>query len=172
MSVEDIKRLREMTSRGINECKKALADAGENFDGALKLLRERGAQVIDKKSGRSATQGLVESYVHHCGNLGALVEINCETDFVARTDSFKKFVKDIAMHIAASAPVYVKKEDIPPTEAAGTPNIEEYAQQCCLMNQAYVKDAKITVGDYLKDMVAQTGENIVIKRFMRFSLGE
>jgi elongation factor Ts len=172
MGVEDVKKLREMTSMGINECKKALEEARGDFDKALKVLRERGAQVIDKKSGRATSQGLIESYIHFGGNLGAIIEINCETDFVARTDNFKKFVKDIAMHVAALSPLYIKKEDIPADVLAKAENADEFVKQHCLLNQAYVKDNQITVSEYLKNVVAQTGENIIIRRFSRFSLGE
>ena len=165
MGVEDVKKLREMTSMGINECKKALEEARGDFDKALKVLRERGAQVIDKKSGRATSQGLIESYIHFGGNLGAIIEIN-------RTDNLKKFVKDIAMHVAALSPLYIKKEDIPADVLAKAENADEFVKQHCLLNQAYVKDNQITVSEYLKNVVAQTGENIIIRRFSRFSLGE
>ncbi len=172
MSLEKIKQLRELTSLGIAECKKALVESNGDFDKALKILRQRGVEVIEKKKGRMTSQGLIEAYVHFGGNLGALVEVNCETDFVARTDAFKKFVKDIAMHIAASNPRYLKREDIPEEEKAKIENIDEYAKENCLMEQVFVKDSSKTIEDYLKEIISQTGENIVIKRFCRFYLGE
>ncbi|MFH1876976.1 MAG: elongation factor Ts [Candidatus Omnitrophota bacterium] len=172
MGLEDIKKLREITLVGINECKQALADAKGNFDAALRVLRERGAQVMEKRSARATRQGIVDSYIHFGGNLGTLVEVNCETDFVARTDAFKKFVRDVSMHIAAVSPLYVKREDIPESIAAGVANMDEYAKEHCLLEQAYVKDDSMSIGDYLRNTIAQTGENIVIKRFARFCLGE
>lgn len=172
MGVEDIKKLREMTSISINECRKALEESRGDFDKALAALRQRGAYVMDKKKDRQVSQGVIDSYIHFGGNLGSIVEINCETDFVARTENFKKFVKDIAMHIAAIGPIYVKREDIPSSELSKIANADEYAKQHCLLEQPYVKDSTITVNDYLKDIVSQTGENVVIKRFSRFVLGE
>jgi len=171
MSLDTIKKLREMTSVGVNECRKALGDANGDFDKALKALRERGASIMEKKSGRNASQGLIESYIHFSGNLGALVEVNCETDFVARTEVFKKFVKDVAMQVAACGAKYLKKEDVPAEALAKAENAEEYKKQFCLMDQPFVKDSKLTMAGYLQDVVAQTGENVVIKRFTRFSLG-
>ena len=168
----DIKKLRDMTLQGINDCKKALQEAKGDFDKALKLLRERGVQIMDKKQSRTASQGIIDAYVHFGGNLGSLVEVNCETDFVARTEVFKKFVKDIAMQVAAASPDYVQKEDIPKDVASGISNIDEYVKDKCLMNQQFVKDGSKTITDYLRDVVSQTGENIVIKRFERFVLGE
>ncbi|MDD5195291.1 MAG: elongation factor Ts, partial [Candidatus Omnitrophica bacterium] len=158
MSVGDIKKLREMTLVGINECKEALKQAHGDFDKALKVLREKGAQVMEKKSSRATRQGLIEAYVHFGGNLGALVEINCETDFVARTEAFKKFAKDLSMHIAAINPSYIKREDIPADVASKLEGIDEYAKEHCLLEQLYVKDNAITIGDYLKDMISKTGE--------------
>ena len=172
MSVNVIKKLREMTSLGIKDCKKALDEANGEFDGALRLLKKKGARVLAQKSGRSALQGLIDSYVHFGGNLGAIVEVNCETDFVARTDVFKKFVKDIAMHIAALGPKYIKRQDIPREELDGVENVDDYCRDNCLLEQVFVKDNKVTIDDYLKEVVSQTGENILIKRFVRFSLGE
>jgi elongation factor Ts len=171
MGLADIKRLRELTSLGINDCKKALHDAKGNFDEALKILKNRGIQMLEKKSSRDTSQGLIEAYVHFGGNLGALVEVNCETDFVARTDVFKNFAKDIAMQVAASDPRYIDKDDVPKEDLADREDQDEYIKQCCLLQQQFIKDSKLTVADYLREVVAQTGENIVIKRFTRFSLG-
>ena len=160
-----------MTSVGINDCRKALGDANGDFDKALKALRERGVNVMEKRSGRIASQGLIESYIHFSGNLGALVEVNCETDFVARTEVFKKFAKDVAMQIAACGAKYLKKEDVPAEALAKAENADEYKKQFCLMEQPFVKDSKLTMAAYLQDVISQTGENVVIRRFNRFSLG-
>lgn len=172
MSLADIKKLRELTSLGINDCKKALSQAKGDFDKALKILKNKGIQMLEKKSSRKTSQGLIDSYVHFGGNLGALVEVNCETDFVARTQVFKQFVKDVAMQVAATNPQYIKKEDVPSKVLEKEQNRDEYLRQSCLLEQLFIKNNKITVGDYLRDVVSQTGENIVIKRFVRFSLGE
>jgi len=172
MSLADIKRLREMTSLGINDCKKALSAAGGNFEKALQVLKEKGAQVLARKSSRSATQGVVESYIHFDGNLGALVEVNCETDFVARTDIFKKFAKDVAMQVAAASPEYISKENVPKDVAEAQEDLTTYLKQHCLMEQAFIRDNKISIADYLREVVSQSGENIVIRRFVRFAVGE
>jgi len=172
MSLDKIKRLREATSLGIKDCKKALMESDGNFDKALQILKEKGVRVMQKKGGRKTSQGLIEAYVHFGGNLGALVEVNCETDFVARTEVFKKFAKDLAMHVAALAPKYVRQEDIPPQELAGVEDKETYIKENCLCEQCFIKDNGVTIGDYLQEVVSQTGENVVINRFSRFSLGE
>ena len=172
MSLAEIKKLREMTSLGINECKKALAESAGDFDKALKVLKSKGAQVLAKKSSRSTGQGLIESYIHFGGNLGALVEVNCETDFVARTDVFKKFVKDIAMQIVAASPSHIKREDIAQDVLNEVKNPDEYCKQACLLEQPFIKDNKMTMSDYLKSVVSQSGENIVVRRFVRFAVGE
>lgn len=172
MSLTDIKRLRQFTSLGLNECKKALSEANGNFDEALKILKNKGIQMQEKKSSRLTRQGLIDAYIHFGGNLGALVEVNCETDFVARTEVFKKFVKDIAMQIVAFNPEYVKKEDIPEEVLKEVKDVDGYVKQYCLLEQQCIKDTKISIEDYLQDVISQTGENIVIKRFNRFSVGE
>lgn len=172
MGLSDIKKLRGLTSLGINDCKKALSESEGDFDKALKILKSKGAQMLEKKGSRATGQGVIDSYVHFGGNLAALVEVNCETDFVARTDLFKKFVKDIAMQVAAANPEHVAKEDIPENVLKDVKSKEEYIKQYCLLEQAFVKNSKLLIGDYLKDTVSKTGENIVIKRFVRFSLGE
>ncbi len=170
MSLPDIKKLREMTSLGISECKKALQETKGDFDRALAILKKKGAQIMEKKKDRATSQGLVESYIHFGGNLGSLVEVNCETDFVARTEVFKKFVKDIAMQVAAVNPKYLKKEDVPADELSKSDDQEKYVKEHCLLEQLFVKDNALTVSEYLRQVVSQTGENIVIKRFSRFSL--
>jgi elongation factor Ts len=172
MGLPDIKKLREMTSLGINDCKKALSESKGDFEKALKILKNKGIQMLEKKGSRLTSQGLIESYVHFGGNLGALVEVNCETDFVARTDIFKKFVKDIAMQVAAANPEHIAREDVSKESLKGVKDREGYFKQYCLLEQAFIKDNKLSVSDYLREVVSQTGENIVIKRFVRFSLGE
>ncbi|MFA5271342.1 MAG: elongation factor Ts [Candidatus Omnitrophota bacterium] len=170
MSLADIKKLREMTSLGINECKKALHDSKGDFDKALKVLKEKGASIMASKKDRKTLQGIIQAYVHFGGNLGALVEINCETDFVARTEIFKKFAKDIAMQVAAVNPKYLKREDVPQEALSSVEDKEQYIKEHCLFEQFFIKDNALTVADYLKQVVSQTGENVIIKRFSRFSL--
>lgn len=172
--LQKIKKLREMTLVGINECKEALHKAAGDFDKALALLRERGARISLKKAERKAQQGLIETYVHFSGNMGALVEVNCETDFVARTDVFKEFAKNVAMHIAAVAPLYVKPEDVPGDVLSGLSKEEKdaFIKEKCLMEQPFVRDNAKTIRDYLHDTVSKVGERVVIKRFKRFALGE
>jgi len=172
MKLADIKKLREMTSLGINDCKKALSETKGNFNEALKVLKNKGIHMLQKKSSRATRQGLIESYVHFGGNLGVLVEVSCETDFVARTEVFKKFAKDMAMQIAAASPEDISKEDVPAKVLKEAKKAEEFLRQYCLLNQAFIKDNKITVKEYLEEVVSKTGENVVIKRFVRFSLGE
>jgi len=169
-----IKKLREMTLVGIAECKEALHKTAGDFDKALALLRERGARISEKKAERKTQQGVVEAYIHFSGQVGALVEVNCETDFVARTDVFKEFAKNLALHIAAVSPRYVKQEDVPGDSVSALSQEERSAfiKEKCLMEQAFVKDNSKTIKDYLHDTVAKTGENIVIRRFTRFALGE
>lgn len=170
--LEKIKQLRELTSVGINECKKALEESGGDLEKALKILKQRGAQIMEKKSSRKAKEGIIEAYIHFGKNLGALVEVNCETDFVARTEVFKEFAKNIAMQIAACGAKYIKKEDIPQEVLDKIENKEEFIQKYCLLSQPFIKDNSKTVEDYLKEVIAQTQENIVIRRFARFVLGE
>lgn len=170
MSLAEIKKLREMTSLGISECKKALEETKGDFNKALVILKEKGASIMEKKKDRRTSQGLIESYIHFGGNLGSLVEINCETDFVARTEVFKKFAKDIAMQVAATSPKYLSRENVPAEELSETCDIQQYAREHCLFSQLFVKDNSITVEQYLRQVISQTGENITIKRFARFSL--
>ncbi len=172
MDLEKIKKLRGLTSLGIADCKKALTDSKGNFDKALDVLKQKGVEVLAKKKGRITSQGLIESYIHFGGNLGSLVEVNCETDFVAKTDVFRQFVKELAMHIAATNPKHVAKEDVPEEVSKETADLDEYIKENCLMEQSFVKDNSKTIHEYLKEIVSQTGENVVIKRFVRFSLSE
>jgi len=164
ISTEDVKRLREETSAGVMDAKRALEDAGGNFDKAKELLREKGVAAAAKRSDRATGQGVVEAYIHGGGRIGAMVEIQCETDFVARTDSFKQLAKDVAMQIAAMNPVALTPEEVP-ADTAGTP--EENA----LLTQAFIRDGSKTIQQLVQDTVAATGENIRIARFSRFELG-
>ncbi len=172
LKLEDIKRLRELTSLGINECKKALQDAQGDFEKALKMLKERGTQIKEAKRDKPTLQGLVEAYVHFNGGLGAMVEVNCETDFVARTEVFRRFAKDLAMHIAAANPKHLRREDISQECLNKIENLDDYAKENCLLEQSFVKNDALTIEEYLQQVISQTGERIVIKRFARFSLGE
>jgi elongation factor Ts len=170
MSLENIKKLRELTSLGVNDCRKALEETRGDFDKALEVLRSKGLSVIEGKKDRKTLQGLVDAYIHFGGNLGAIVEINCETDFVARTDVFKKFVKDVAIQVAATNPKYISRRDIAPEEISKIENIDDYVREHCLLEQLFVKDNTLTIEGYLRQVISQTGENIIIKRFSRFSL--
>jgi len=170
MGIEEIKKLRRLTNLGISECKKAFEEAGTNFDKALEILKKRGVQIREKLKNRELKHGAIDSYIHFGGNLGAMVEVNCETDFVARTEVFKKLVKDLAMHIAAVNPLYISKEEVPPEELEKVENKEVYFREKCLLEQVFVKDNSLTVREYVNKLISQTGENICIKRFTRFSL--
>ncbi len=190
-----VKDLREKTNAGMMDCKKALEETGGNFEKAVDWLRQKGLSAAGKKAGRIATEGLVESYIHGEGRIGVMVEVNSETDFVARTQQFRDFVRNVAMHIAATNPVSVsvdevpqtlverertvlsgkakeegKKEEMIPKIVEG--QIKKWLAQNVLMEQAYVKNPDVTIGHYLKETIATIGENIVIRRFTRFELGE
>jgi elongation factor Ts len=165
ISADLVKELRERTGAGVMECKRALEEAGGNLDRAMTVLQERGIAMADKKAHRETSQGMVESYIHAGGRLGALVEVNCETDFVARTEDFKKLARDLAMQIVASSPAFVSAEDLP-VGAEGEP------KELCLMLQPFIKDESRTVGDLVKEVIAKTGENIRVRRFTRFELGQ
>lgn len=161
----DIKALRELTGAGIMDSKRALEEASGNIERAQEILREKGIASAAKKSDRETDQGLVESYIHSGGRVGAMVEVNCETDFVARTDDFKALAHDIAMQIAAMNPTYVDESDIPEGE-------EITPQEECLLQQSFIKDSSLTIQDLIKETVGKLGENIRVKQFSRFSLGE
>lgn len=190
-----VKELRERTGVGMMDCKRALQDSNGDVDKAVELLRERGLASAAKKAGRIAAEGIVESYIHGGGRIGVLVEVNCETDFVAKTDEFKTFVRDIAMHIAATNPQYVTREQIPQEDLdkekdilkaqalnEGKPEkivdrmivgrIEKYIKEICLMEQPFVKDPDKTVQDVLNEQIATIGENMSVRRFVRFEKGE
>lgn len=184
--------LRAKTGAGLMDCKKALSDANGNEEEAITALRKKGIASADKKASRSAGDGLVESYIHMGGKVGVLIEVNCETDFVAKNDEFKSMVRDFALHIAASGPVCVGREEVPASllenereiAAAGTEGkpaeivekivagkLEKIYQQVCLLEQPFVKNPDKTVGLVLKEMIAKMGENMVVKRFARFQIG-
>ena len=190
-----VKELRERTGAGMMDCKKALAATEGDMDKAIDFLREKGLAVAAKKAGRIAAEGLVESYIHGGGRIGVLVEVNCETDFVAKTDAFKSLVKDIAMHIAAANPSYLRREEVPAAELEhekmvlseqarneGKPEkiiekmvtgrIEKYYKEVCLLDQPFVKDPDKTISDLITESIAKIGENIAIRRFTRYQLGE
>jgi len=190
-----ISELRAMTGAGIVDCKKALDEAGGDVTKAAEILRKKGIAKAGSKGERATKEGLVESYIHGNGRVGVLVEVQCETDFVARTEQFKDFVHDVALQISATNPLYVSREQVPaeviekekeivmhefdgsskPKEviekiAAG--KLEKYYSEVCLLDQAYIKDEDKTVGELLKETIAKTGENIQLKRFARFALAE
>ncbi len=197
MSTELITKLREMTGAGIMDCRNALKENNNDLDNASKWLREKGIATAVKRAGRSAKQGLVQSYIHGNGTLGVLVELNCETDFVAKTEDFQNLVKEVAMQIAAVAPVYVNREQVPESvieaekeiykaqlKEEGKPEkvwdkiiegkLEKFYSQVCLYDQIYMRDTtgKETIKDLITNTIAKTGENMVIRRFARFKLGE
>jgi translation elongation factor Ts len=190
-----VKKLRERTGAGMMDCKKALSATDGDLEKAIDFLREKGLAAAAKKAGRVAAEGLVEAYIHGGGRIGVLVEVNCETDFVAKTDAFKELVKDIAMHIAATNPSYLKREEVPTAELEheqavlaeqarneGKPEkiiekmvagrIEKYYKEVCLMEQPFVKDPDKTISDLITESIAKIGENISIRRFTRYQLGE
>jgi elongation factor Ts len=195
VSAQLVKELREKTGAGMMDCKRVLTEAGGDFAKAEELLRKKGLAVAAKKSSRAATEGAVASYIHMGGKIGVLVEVNCETDFVARTDGFQALVKDIAMQIAAAAPLWVRREDVPPEivakeleiakaqmrdqkkpeailEKIATGKLEKFYEMNCLLEQPFVKDDKKKIQEVITDAVAKIGENIQIRRFARFVLGE
>lgn len=190
-----VKELREKTGAGIMDCKEALAASDGSMEQAVDYLRKKGLQAAAKRSARSTREGTVGSYIHGGGRLGVLVEVNCETDFVARTDEFQELVRNIAMQVAASNPLYISRQDVPPeaiakeryileeqARTAGRPQqilakivdgrLEKYFQDVCLLEQPFVKDPDITIGDLIKAKIAKTGENITVSRFTRFVLGD
>ncbi len=194
VTAEMVKKLREQTGAGMMDCKKALTEANGDFDKAVDILRKKGLAAAAKKAGRATSEGLIGSYVH-MDKIGVLVEVNCETDFVARTDDFRQLVKDIAMHIAAANPRYLSREDVPSDviekekdiyrdQIKGKPEhviekilegkLEKFYSENCLLEQIFVKDPdqKKTIKDLVNEMIVKLGENIVVKRFVRFQLGE
>jgi elongation factor Ts len=190
-----VMQLREKTGAGIMDCKEALTECNGDMDSAVDFLRKKGLATAAKRAGRAMTEGVIQSYIHMDGKLGVLVEVDCETDFVAKNDDFNAFAKNIAMHIAATNPVAIRPEEVPEEMInkekeiyraqvleMGKPEkiadkivdgkLQKYFKENCLLNQAYVRDPEITIEDLLNDMVAKIGENISIKRFARFRIGE
>ena len=165
VSVEAIKELRERTGAGIMDCKRALQESNGDLAGAEEILRERGVASAAKKASRATNQGVVESYIHSGGRIGALVEVNCETDFVARTPDFKELAHDLAMQVAAMSPLYVDDSEIPDGD-------EVDPQQACILQQPFIKDPSRTVQDLVNEAISKLGENVRVRRFTRFSLGE
>jgi len=195
VSAQVVKELRERTGAGMMDCKKALAEAGGDLAKAEEVLRKKGLSAAAKKSSRAATEGAVASYIHMGGKIGVLVEVNCETDFVARTDGFQTLVKDLAMQIAAAAPRWVRREEVPAAEVAkeveiakaqardqkkpeailekiAVGKVEKFYGEFCLMEQPFVKDDKKKIQDVVTEAIARIGENIQVRRFARFVLGE
>ncbi len=195
ITAELVKTLREKTGAGMMECKAALTETNGDIDEAITVLRKRGLANAAKRAGRATSQGQVASYIHMGGKLGVLVEVNCESDFVARTEEFGALVHDIAMHVAAADPRYVRREDVPPEvlerekviyraqfEGSGKPaqviekivegKLVTFFQQTVLLDQPFVKDPNVTIAQLMAQAVARTGENMVISRFCRFKLGE
>ena len=195
ISADMVKQLREKTGAGIMDCKKALAESEGDMDKALEFLRKKGLATAAKRAGRSLSEGTIQSYIHMGGKLGVMVEVGCETDFVAKNVDFQEFARNIAMHIAASNPLGIRPEDIPQeviekemeiyraqAREMGKPDnivdkiaegkLQKFIKEQCLLNQPYVRDPDITVGDLLNELIAKIGENISVKRFARFQVGE
>ncbi len=190
-----VKELRQATGAGMMDCKKALVETEGDFEKAKDLLREKGLSAAAKKAGRIAAEGIVDSYIHLGGKIGVLVEVNCETDFVARNEGFKAFVKDICLHIAAANPMHLTKEDVPKdtldkekdflkkqalqegkpekiVEKIVTGRLEKYFEENCLLEQKFVKDPDKKIKDIVTEQISQIGENINIRRYIRFEMGE
>lgn len=191
--LDAIKRLREKTNAGVVDCQKALRESNGDVDKAIEVLRKQGVALASKKAGRQAKEGRIESYIHLGGKIGVLVEVSCESDFVARNDDFKNFVKDIAMQVAASNPIYVKKEDVPEeavkketeiikAQLQGKPaaamekiiqgKLTKFYDDACLLEQPFIKDSSMKVKDIVTSMIAKIGENIIVRRFVRYQVGE
>jgi elongation factor Ts len=190
-----VKELRGKTGAGILDCQKALQDTGNDVEKAIDLLRQKGLAAAQKKAGRETKEGIISSYIHSGAKIGVLVEVNCETDFVARNEEFQAFVKEVALQIAASHPLFIKREDIPQDlierekniylgqmKESGKPEaawekiikgkLEKYFQEQCLLEQAFIKDPSISIQDLLSQKIAKLGENLTISRFTRYQLGQ
>ena len=195
ISIQSVKELREKTGVGIMDCKNALKEAGGDNDKAIDILRKKGIAKAQKREGRITSEGQIQSYVHMGGKIGVLVEANCETDFSAKTEDFTNFTKNLAMHIAATNPIAISPEDLPSeivekekeiyrdqalqsdkpekiVEKIVEGKLKKFFSEVCLLNQVYVKDPDTTIQNFLNELKAKTGENIIIKRFIRFKLGE
>lgn len=190
-----VKELREKTGAGMMDCKKALSEVNGDIDKAVEFLRKKGLATAQKRAGRALNEGIIHSYIHMTGKLGVLVEVNCETDFVAKNEDFQEFAKNIAMHIAASNPLGIRPEDVPEDLVEkekeiyraqalemGKPEnvidkivegkLKKFYEESCLLNQPYVRDTNISVADLLSELIAKIGENISIKRFVRYQIGD
>jgi elongation factor Ts len=195
ISAADVKRLRDMTGAGMMECKKALQEAGGDFDRAQEILRERGLAGVEKRKARVAGDGVVESYIHGEGRLGVLVEVNCETDFVARTQEFRELAREVAMQVAAQSPRWVSRDEVPDdvveserkvyaerARQLGKPEnvldkivegmLQAFYKETVLLDQPYIRDDSKRIDDLVKDVATKVGENVVIRRFVRYQLGE
>ncbi|MBN1882078.1 MAG: translation elongation factor Ts [Deltaproteobacteria bacterium] len=195
ISAKMVKDLRDKTGAGMMDCKSALSEAGGDMEKAVDILRTKGLSKAAKRAGRAANEGVIGSYIHMGGKIGVMVEVNCESDFVASNEDFQAFVKDVAMHIAASSPLFVTKDEVPDemlerekdiyraqAKESGKPDkvidkiiegkIGKYYTEVCLLEQPFVKDTDITVQDYLNNIIATIGENIIIRRFVRYQMGE
>lgn len=191
--VDKIKQLREKTFAGMMDCKKALTEASGDMDKAVSILRKKGIALANKKASRTAKEGVIASYIHTNNKIGVLVEVNCETDFVAKNDLFKAFVKDLTMQVAAAHPLCIKKEDVSKEmldreaeiikeqnknkpanimDKIVSGNLEKFYSETCLLEQPFIKDSSVTIKDLLTDIIAKIGENIVIRRFIRYKVGE
>lgn len=194
-TMAQLKEIRERTGAGVVDCKKALKESDGNIDNAITFLREKGLAAAAKRAGRVAAQGTVGSYIHGGGKIGVLVEVNCETDFVARTDEFQQLLKDVAMQVAASNPRYVLRDEVPADEVekeraiyrtqtleSGKPEnvvdrivegrLEKFYSEQCLLEQGFIREPNKTIEQLVKEVVARTGENIVVRRFARFQIGD
>jgi len=190
-----VKELRSLSGAGMMDCKKALVETEGDKDKALNLLREKGLAQAAKKAGRTASQGIIDSYIHLGGKVGVMVEVNCETDFVARNEEFKTFVRDLCLQVAATNPTYLSRDDVPAQiidnekdilkkqalrenkpekiiDKIVSGRIEKYYEENCLLEQAFIKDQDINITELLNNKIAQMGENILIRRFIRFEIGE
>jgi elongation factor Ts len=195
ISLELIKQLRERTAAGFSDCKKALEEAGGDIEKAIDILRKKGLAIAAKRAGKEAKEGIVEAYIHANKKIGVLVEINCETDFVARTDEFREFAHNVAMQIAATNPISITREEVPPEvlerekriyeeqlREAGKPEnvipkilegkLEKFYKENVLLEQPFIKNPELTIQDLLNELMSKTGEKIVIRRFARFQVGE
>ncbi len=195
ITAKDVKELRELTGAGMMDCKKALAEAKGDVEKACDVLRTKGLADLAKRSAKATNEGIIDAYIHAGGRIGVLVEVNCETDFVSRTEQFRAFVHDVAIHIAAASPLYIRREDVPASvvdhemgiykaQAADTGKpeqiqlkmaegrIDKFYKEVCLMEQPFVKDPDITINELLGAQVAKLGENMKISRFTRYVLGE
>lgn len=195
IKAEMVKELRTITGAGMMDCKKALVETGGDKEKAINILREKGLSSAGKRAGRITSQGIIDSYIHLGGKVGVLVEVNCETDFVGKNEEFRSFVRDICLQVAATNPTYLSREDVPEdaienekeilrkqalregkpekiVEKIVSGRIEKYFTENCLLEQSFVKDQDLTINDLLKEKISKIGENIVVRRFIRFEMGE